>query len=198
MEEIRKRPVTAILVALNILVFLAAELTGGTDDPGHMVSMGACYPPLVLSGEWWRLFTCMFLHFGMSHLANNMLVLVVLGLRLEPAMGHLRLLVCYVLGGMGGNLVSFLLDLRSGSYGISAGASSATFAMMGAVLLVALKNHGRTQDLGMRQILIMAAFSLYLGFASEGVDNAAHVGGLLAGFLVAALIYWPQKKSNSF
>ena len=192
-EEIRKRPVTALFVALNVLAFLFVELTGGSDDVMHMIACGACYPPLVLSGQWWRLISCMFLHFGMAHLANNLLVLIVLGLRLEPVLGHGRMLVVYLLGGMGGNLLSLLLDLRIGKGGVSAGASSATFALMGAVLLVALKNHGRLQDLNMRQILIMAALSLYLGFASEGVDNAAHVGGLLAGFLIAGAIYWPRR-----
>ena len=197
MEQIRKRPVTALLVLANVVVFLIVELTGGSENTAHMLEMGACYPPYVLSGQWWRVASCMFLHFGMPHLANNMLVLIVLGMRLEPVMGSLRFLLTYLLGGVGGNLFSLFLSVRSGTPSVSAGASSATFALMGAVLLAALKNQGRLQDLGMRQILIMAGLSLYLGFASGGVDNAAHLGGLVAGFLVAAVLYWPGHRSGA-
>ena len=139
----------------------------------------------------------------MAHLANNMLVLAVLGMRLEGVLGHIKMILVYFVGGMGGNLLSLALEKHSGEYTVSAGASGATFALMGAVLLVALRNHGRMQDLGLRQIFIMAALSLYLGFVSEGVDNAAHVGGLLCGFLVAAFLYWGkgnrgEKKSSPY
>ncbi len=191
MEIVKKRPVTAVLVAMNILVFLLVEATGGSQSTSHMLECGACYLPYVQEGEWYRVITCLFLHFGMSHLANNMLVLAVLGMRLEPVIGHARMLFVYLMGGIGGNLVSLFLESKTGNYAVSAGASGATFALMGAVLLVALRNHGRLQDLGIRQILIMAALSLYLGFTSAGVDNAAHVGGLVCGFLLAALVYKP-------
>ena len=197
MEEMRKRPVTSLLVVANIIVFLLVEFTGGTDNTRHMLQWGACYGPYVWEeGQWYRIFTCLFLHFGMAHLANNMLVLAVLGMRLEGVLGHVKMLLVYFVGGMGGNLLSLALEKRSGDYTVSAGASGATFALMGAVLLVALRNHGRMQDLGLRQILIMAALSLYLGFVSEGVDNAAHVGGLLGGFLVAALLYWGNTRKT--
>lgn len=80
MEEIKKEPVTALFILLNILIFLAVDFTGGSENTVHMIECGAAYPPLILeNGEIYRLFTCMFLHFGISHLANNMLVLFVLG-----------------------------------------------------------------------------------------------------------------------
>ncbi len=192
---LKKNPVTALLVAANIVFFFIVEATGRSQDAGHMIHWGACYLPLIQEGEWYRVITSLFLHFGMSHLANNMIVLAVLGTRLEPVIGHAKMLFVYLMGGIGGNLVSLFLESKTGDYAISAGASGATFALMGGVLLCALRNHGRLQDLGMRQILIMAALSLYLGFSSEGVDNAAHVGGLLCGFLLSALVYqpWPDE-----
>ena len=82
MEELKKAPVTVVLMMLNAIVFLWVEVTGGSQDTLHMVKCGAAFAPLIESGEVYRLFTCMFLHFGMAHLANNMLVLFVLGQRL--------------------------------------------------------------------------------------------------------------------
>ncbi|WP_373211929.1 rhomboid family intramembrane serine protease [Ruminococcus sp. 5_1_39BFAA] len=194
MEEIKKAPMTVLLMLVNVIVFLAVEITGGSQDTLHMVDCGAAFAPLIIENkEWYRLFTCMFLHFGMSHLANNMLVLFVLGQRLEPVAGKVRLLLIYILGGVGGNIFSFFLDLEKGDYAVSAGASGAVFAVMGAMIYVLVRNRGRVQDLSARQILIMAAFSLYFGFTSSGVDNAAHVGGMICGFLIAVLVYHPGR-----
>ena len=86
------------------------------------------------------------------------------------------------------------LELKTGEYSVSAGASGAVFAVMGAMIYIVLRNRGRLEDLTVRQILIMAAFSLYFGFTSTGVDNAAHVGGLLAGLVLAALLYHPRRR----
>ena len=193
MEELKKEPVTAVLILLNIIIFLVTDFTGGTDNTIHMLECGAAYPPLILeNGEYYRLFTCMFLHFGIEHLANNMLVLFVLGQRLEPVVGKIRFLLIYFLGGIGGNLISLALDIKGGNYAVSAGASGAVFAVMGAMIWVVIRNRGRLQDLSTRQMLVMAAFSLYFGFASSGVDNAAHVGGMICGILLAVLLYHPH------
>ena len=84
MEELRKEPVTAGLILLNILVFLIVEFTGSSQNTMHMLDCGAAFTPMIIQGgEYYRLFTCMFLHFGIEHLLNNMLVLFVLGSRLE-------------------------------------------------------------------------------------------------------------------
>lgn len=176
MEEIKKEPVTALFILLNILIFLAVDFTGGSENTVHMIECGAAYPPLILeNGEIYRLFTCMFLHFGISHLANNMLVLFVLGQRLEPVVGKIKFILIYLLGGLGGNVISLLADVKKNEYAVSAGASGAVFAVMGAMIYVVIWSHGQLQDISTRQILIMAAFSLYFGFTSTGVDNAAHV-----------------------
>lgn len=148
-----------------------------------MIECGAAYPPLILeNGEIYRLFTCMFLHFGIYHIANNMLVLFVLGQRLEPVVGKIKFILIYLLGGLGGNIFSFIMEMKSADYAVSAGASGAVFAVMGAMLYVVIRNHGRIQDISVRQMMIMAGFSLYFGFTSTGVDNAAHVGGMVCGY----------------
>lgn len=198
MEEIRKEPVTAALILINILVFVIVELTGTSQDAWHVLNYGAAYTPYIVEkGEVYRLFTSMFLHFGIEHLVNNMLVLLVLGSRLERVIGGIRFLMIYLLGGLAGNIVSLLIELRTLDFSVSAGASGAVFAVMGAMIYVVIRNKGWLGDLSMRQILIMAAFSLYFGFTSSGVDNAAHVGGLLAGFVLALLLWHPSGKNNS-
>lgn len=194
MEEIKKEPVTAVLILLNTLIFLIVEFTGGSENGQHMLECGAAYAPLILEqGQWYRVFSSMFLHFGAPHLINNMLVLFVLGQRLEPSVGKLRFLLIYITGGLGGNLISLFCDMQTGDYTVSAGASGAVFAVMGGMIYVIIRHRGRVADLTMRQMLIMAAFSLYFGFASEGVDNAAHAGGLICGFLAAVIFYHPRK-----
>ncbi len=140
----------------------------------------------------------MFLHFGISHLANNMLVLFVLGQRLEPAVGGVRYLLIYLLSGFGGNVISLGLEMQSSNYAVSAGASGAVFGVMGAMIYVILRNKGRVADLSIKKMMIMAAFSLYFGFTSTGVDNAAHVGGLICGFLgsFAVISSWERDSKD--
>lgn len=193
MEELKKEPATVFLILINILVFVAVELTGGADDTLHMLQCGAAYTPAITEGEYYRIFTSMFLHFGPEHLLNNMLVLFVLGGRLEPVIGRMKYLIIYLLGGIGGNLLCIFLELKNNDLAVSAGASGAVFAVMGAMIYAVIRGRGHLEDLSARQILIMAAFSLYFGFTSEGVDNAAHVGGLLSGFLLAVIFYHPTK-----
>ena len=196
-KELSKEPVTAVLLLLNIIIFLVTDFTGGTDNTIHMLECGAAYPPFILeNGEYYRLFTCMFLHFGIEHLANNMLVLFVLGQRLEPVVGKIRFLLIYFLGGIGGNLISLVFDIKGGNYAVSAGASGAVFAVMGAMIWVVIRNRGRLQDISTRQMLVMAAFSLYFDFASSGVDNAAHVGGMICGILLAVVLYHPRSSKR--
>ena len=194
MEEIKKEPVTVGLILINIIVFLAVEFTGSSQNTMHMLDCGAAYTPMIIEGgEYYRLFTCMFLHFGIEHLLNNMLVLFVLGQRLEPVTGKIKFFLIYIFGGLGGNMLSLFFDMYAGNASLSAGASGAVFAVMGGMIYVIIRHRGRVADLTVRQMLIMAAFSLYFGFASEGVDNVAHIGGLLSGFLIAVILYHPRK-----
>lgn len=189
LNRYRKYLVTVILIIVNALVFLLTEVTGGTDNTSHMVQWGASVPYLVTEkDEWYRLFTSMFLHFGIQHLVNNMLILGVMGERLEVVAGHVRFLTIYLLSGIGGNVISLLLHTRKNEQVVSAGASGAIFGLMGAVVYIMLLNKGRMQDLSLQRMAIMIALSVYLGFADGGVDNAAHLGGLACGFLAAVLL----------
>lgn len=169
------------MLAANVIVFIWAELTGGTTDTAHMVAMGAEYPPLILQGQYYRLFTSMFLHFGLAHLLSNMLALFFLGDFMERYLGRAGFLLVYLGGGICGNVFSLWMELHSGNYSVSAGASGAVFALMGAMLVTLLVHHGKLEDLKLRRLLIYIALSLWAGFQTAGIDVNAHVGGLVAG-----------------
>lgn len=186
--------VTIGLAVINIAVFFLIEITtGSTLESDNLVKWGAIYTPYVASGEYWRLFTAMFLHAGIQHLLNNMLLLVVLGTTLEPMLGHVKYLILYLLGGLSGNILSCWFYLRSGENVVSVGASGAVFAVMGGLIWVIIRNKGRVQNLSLMQMMIMLAMSLYFGFVAANVANTAHLGGLAAGFLLGVILYRKPK-----
>lgn len=177
------------LVAMNIIVFVIAEICGDTEDALYMLKIGAAYTPNILDGQWYRLVTCMFLHFGVEHLANNIILLLFLGDMLEEYVGKWRYLFIYFGGGVIGNIASMLIEIRSADMAISAGASGAVFAVIGGILVVLLKNKDRIQDISASRVLLVIVLSVYHGFQRAGVDNIAHIGGVLGGIILTAILY---------
>ena len=198
MRKRSKNSINLFLVISNVLVFLAVTLTGGTESTRHMIDSGAAYAPLIAEGEYYRLFTSMFLHFGIQHLTNNMLLLLFLGDYLERAVGKLRYLVIYLGGGIIGNLCSYLHELfliKTGKApAVSAGASGAIFAAVGAMLVLLAFRKGKLEDLTFRRMAIMAGLSLVVGFQSSNVDNFAHLGGFFAGAFLMTVLYPGMEK----
>lgn len=184
-----KRYVNLCIVAANVLIFLLVELTGSSEDVEHMVDFGASWLPYIMDGEYYRLFTCMFLHFGIYHLGNNMVVLLFLGDTLERLTGHLKYGLICLGGGLIGSMASCAHEYLSADYYVSAGASGCVFAVTGALLYIVIRERGLPGTLTVRRMMIMAALSVYNGVVSVGVDNYAHVGGLLGGFMLCALLY---------
>ena len=185
----KKNWVNLLLIGINGILFLLAELAGSTLDNGWAIRWGASYTPLIQAGEYWRLFTSMFYHFGFQHLFNNMLLLLFLGDALESQLGHLKYLFLYLAGGLGGNLLSLYLDIRSGDPVVSAGASGCVFAVVRGLLYVLVRRKGRLEEMTVQRLALMAILSIYYGFTSAQVDNAAHIGGLVSGFLLGILLY---------
>ncbi len=181
---------TAALIVINIAVFFFLSLFGDTEDAAFMFQHGAMYEPTVTQGhEFYRIFTSMFLHFGISHLVNNMVLLGALGWNLELEIGKIRLLIIYLISGIGGNLLSLYREIATETYAVSAGASGAIFGLMGALFYVVAANRGRLGRLSGRGMLVMVMLSLYFGLTSSGVDNWAHIGGLISGFVMAVILY---------
>lgn len=174
--------VTLILIALNVLCFLIPVISG---QHALWCDIGANRRNLVIGDkQFYRLFTSMFLHGDWEHLINNMLTLAVLGLYLEPVLGRVRYSVIYVLSGIGAGLAS--LWFQSGMAG-SIGASGAIFGLSGALLALVLFWKGKIPGISVRRVVLMCVVSLYGGFTAVNVDNAAHIGGILAGFLLVII-----------
>ena len=135
----------------------------------------------------------MFLHFGYTHLFNNMIVLFVLGNTLERTVGGGKYLVIYFGGGIAGNLLSLYTSLKIMDNAVSAGASGAIFAVVGALLYILIRNKGKLAELNVVSLLLMVGVTLYYGFVNTGIDNSAHIGGLIGGFVLGALLYRKNK-----
>lgn len=192
LERIFQGPINwmnLLIIGINIIVFALMEIFGDTDDITFMLKCGAAYTPWILEGQWYRLFTSMFLHFGVSHLLNNMVLLLFLGDMLEEAAGKWRYLLIYLGGGLAGNIVSLLMDCRTGEMVVSAGASGAVFAVIGGIFVILIKQRGKVENLTLSRLVFVIFLSIYHGFQSTGIDNAAHVGGLLGGVFLAFFVY---------
>jgi rhomboid protease GluP len=188
--------VTPILINLNIAIFLVMALSGvGVffPDSESLVSWGANFRPLTLNGEWWRLVTNCFLHIGIFHLLMNMYALLYIGILLEPYLGRVRFLALYLLTGIAASVASLWWhDLT-----ISAGASGAIFGMYGiflALLTTKLIDESARKPL-LTSILIFVGYNILNG-VKGGIDNAAHIGGVLSGIILGYSII-PSIRSNN-
>ncbi|MEO7312822.1 MAG: rhomboid family intramembrane serine protease [Chitinophagaceae bacterium] len=190
--------VTYTIIGINVLVFILMVLGGaGIFEPnGYVhVAWGSNYSPLTLSGDWWRLITNIFLHFGIIHLAMNMYCLFMVGIFLEPMLGKAKYLTAYLCTGVLASLTSLWWHTETVN---SAGASGAIFGLYG--LFLALLTTSLipkvVRDVQLKSIGIFVAYNLIYGMKS-GVDNSAHVGGLVSGFVIGYLFGYGIKKERA-
>lgn len=181
--------VTNALVLITVAIYLVEVVLGGASDPQVLVFLGARYNPLIITGEYWRFFTPMFLHMGLMHIVVNMVALYYLGAITERIFGHWRFLVIYLVAGIAGNVASFVFLPKT----LSAGASTAIFGLMGAFLMLgdSFKDNPLIRQLS-RQFVLLAGINLAFNLVSSGVDIAGHIGGLIGGFLIAGAVGAPQ------
>lgn len=182
--------VTILLVLINVVVFLYTEWKGSSLDAGFMIDMGAMYEPAFLEGhEYYRIITHFFLHFGLEHLANNMISLLVLGYTLEQEIGRIRYLFLYMASGVIAGFVSVYVNLYLGENVVSCGASGAIYGLMGALLMLLIKNRKRIVRGDIMRFGVYLLLSLYSGMQDTGIDNTAHISGVAAGFILCGIIY---------
>ncbi|MFB4164756.1 rhomboid family intramembrane serine protease [Alteribacillus sp. JSM 102045] len=178
---------TYLLLTAILLVFFVVEKAGGSTDILTLIEFGAKYNPAILEGEWWRFFSAMFLHIGFFHLFMNSLALFYLGGAVERMYGTLRFIIIYFIAGLFGSLASFAFNEQ-----VSAGASGAIFGCFGALLyfgFIHRKLFFRTMGMN---VLVILAINLSFGFIVPAVDNGAHIGGLIGGFLASAFVHLPK------
>ncbi|MXN92029.1 rhomboid family intramembrane serine protease [Flavobacterium sp. Sd200] len=181
---------TSVIININIIVFLIMIFSGvnlispkGTD----LLHWGANRRLETMGGEWWRLFTSMFLHGGIMHVILNIFGLAIAGIFVEPILGRTRYFVLYIICGICGSLASVLWNDNV----VSVGASGAIFGLYGCLLGLLFTNAipKESRKITFMFVAIYAGVNLVMGMLSIGIDNAAHIGGLLSGVLVALIVY---------
>lgn len=190
-----------LLIGANVAVWILMVARGvDPQDPAplDLFRWGANFGPAARDGEWWRLATSMFIHVGWMHLAMNMYGLYALGPFVERLFGNLPFVVLYLVGGLAGSLASIVAHDEPV---VSAGASGALFAVLGG-LAGYLARHGRTSIprsvvRGLTgNVLTIIALNVALGFSIPQIDNAAHFGGLLSGFLLGVALAQPLSQDG--
>lgn len=188
-------PVTVALVAINVLVFAAmlAYGAGLWHSPNDVqLAWGAGFGPATKDGEWWRLGTAMFLHFGLVHLAMNMWALWDGGRLVERLYGSACFAVVFFGSGLTGNLLSLIVQ---GDRAVSGGASGAIFGIYGALLVWLWRERRRVHPTDFRWLFggaaLFTAVTIGFGLLIPGIDNAAHIGGLLSGALLGVALARP-------
>ena len=180
--------ITYALVGINVIIFIFEELSGGSENIQTAIDFGALYTPYVIfNGELYRLFTSMFLHFGVEHIGANMISLWAIGPYVEHYFGHFLFLVLYIFSGIIGNMTSMFFEWNSGIFNISAGASGAIFGILAVFILFAM-NPKLRRIFPIQRVILSIVLSLAAGFDDPSIGFAAHFGGLLGGFILALIM----------
>src|ERR1051326_4739118 len=184
-------PVTIALVVLNALVFAGMLLKGvpvTNPTSAQILPFGASYGPLTLGAQWWRMLTAIFVHIGLAHLLINEWCLWDLGYMAEQLYGSRTFFAVYILSGLTGSLVSVAYNPGV----VSAGASGAIFGIAGALITTLYFGHIPAPPKALRasliSLVVFAGFNLAYGFEKGGIDNGAHVGGLVAGLIFGGIL----------
>lgn len=187
--------VTQGLIAANLLVFVAMLMAGAGlwhSPNGVQLAWGASFGPATKDGQWWRLASAMFLHFGLLHLAMNMWALWDAGSFVERMYGRGCFIVIYFISGLAGNLLSLIVQ---GDRAVSGGASGAVFGVFGALLVFLWRERGELHPREFRWLFWGAAgfsaMTIVLGLLVPGIDNAAHIGGFSAGGMAGLALARP-------
>ena len=183
-----KKPIiTYILIAINVLVFILSMF-----NENILLNFAVNRELIVNIGQYYRLFTGMFLHSGIIHLLFNMYALYIIGMQLESFLGKWKYLVVYLLSGLGASMLSIFF-----SNSFSVGASGAIFGLMGALLYFGYHYRVYLDSVVKSQIIPLIVLNLILGFTLSGIDNWAHIGGLVSGIL-ATMAVGVKYKSTKF
>ena len=185
-----KKPIiTYALIIINLFVFLFPMFYGNSDQ---IYNLFASYGPFVKMGDYYRLLTAAFLHANIAHLIFNMYALWIIGMQLESFIGRWRYLVVYLFSAITGSLLSVIITPDA----VSVGASGAIFGLLGALLYFGYHYRVYLGTVIKSQIIPLIVINLLLGFMVPGIDNAAHIGGLIGGALIMIGVGVKYKSSN--
>lgn len=192
MRTWKSQPFVSIaLVTINAIVFVICHFT---DDLLYDRGVLDLFSVMV-NREYDRIIWSMFLHSGINHLFNNMLILFFMGSMIEKEVGHLGYALLYFISGIGGNLLSLWSKMANREVSASLGASGAIFGLDGVLLAMVLFSGREMENVTPLRVGFMIVYSLYSGFTSRNVDNAAHVGGLATGFVIMSVVcIWQRRR----
>lgn len=176
-----------IIVLINLAVHLIMNLKPVVSSSiinDLVLYWRACF----YEQEYYRVFTYMFLHSNVDHLANNMFLLFVLGKNVEMVLGKFKFITLYILSGVLAGFGSITYNMYQNNNVVSVGASGAIFGIVGGMAYLIISNKNNIRNISKRQILLFIVFSLYGGFTSSRIDNVAHITGLIAGIALTAIL----------
>src|SRR5947199_3250095 len=184
----RRSTYTYIFFALNILVFLLMALAGGSTNEATLMAFGVKSNAEIAKGQWWRFVTPIFIHIGLLHLFFNSYALWIVGPQVEKLYGSGRFVILYVLTGVAGVYGSYAYHPDT----ISAGASGAIFGLFGVLLAFGIRYRNSIPPFFKRAVgtgvLPVIVINLIIGFTIPQIDNSAHLGGLIAGAVLAGIV----------
>ena len=186
--EVKKPIVTYFLIAINVLVYILMMVFG----QNNFIGLFGLYPPAVTAGQYYRLFTCMFLHAGILHLIFNMYSLHIIGSQIENFFGKTKYIITYLFSGVIAGLMSMIFTKSW-----SVGASGAIFGLLGAMLYFGYHYRMYLGTVIKSQIIPIIIVNLLIGFSTPGIDNAAHIGGLIGGIIGAMMCGIKEKSEKS-
>ena len=179
-------PAPYALIGITFIIFAAESMKGGSTNRQVALAFGAQYAPYIKQGQFYRLFTAMFVHFGFLHLICNMYSLYNLGPALESFFGIPVFLLLYLASGLAGNILTYVMELRSGRYNLSAGASGAVFGLLGSYLVFAL--WPGYVGVSLYSVLRVLAINALYTFSNRSINARSHVGGLITGAALTAVL----------
>ena len=185
--------ITYGLIVINVFFYIVCAFTGDL-----LYNIGALVSSMMTdTGCWYRLITSMFLHADLMHVAGNMIMLYLAGDIMERVCGHLFFIVLYVVSGLGGSVLSVACDWIKHTDSISVGASGAVFGIVGALLFLTIFSRGSYAGITTGRVVFMIIYMLYLGFTTPSINNAAHIGGILSGFvLMSGFVRWKRHQER--
>lgn len=179
----KKPTITYLIILINLIVFGLMYVFGNdSENIDTLIKFGANYAPLTKSGEYYRLITSAFLHIGVIHLLCNLYALYVIGPQIEQFFGRVKYILIYLFSAIMGSLFTLVL---SGDNTVSAGASGAIFGLFGAILYFGYTYRGYIGNAIISQIVPVILLNLFIGLTSTNIGNAAHIGGLVGGYVMS-------------
>lgn len=181
--------VSTVIVVINLIIFLLC-----INNMPYLYFLGCVGLDLVMDGQWYRMITSMFLHADIDHIFGNMLLLYCLGDLLEFRLGRVKFTTIYFISGILGNVISCFYEYYANVSYVSYGASGAVFGLIGVTAFLVL-NGEKSIGIPIPRMLLMVVYCIYTGFVENNVNVAAHIGGLLAGYLCMLIVGIRKEKA---